>query len=237
MDTSQQNAAQLSVIMPIYNERCTLRAVVEAVLAQPCVKELICIDDCSNDGSRELLLALAEVNPKMIVLLHERNKGKGASLRTGIRHASANFTLFQDADLEYDPADYAALIAPLRARTADAVYGSRFRRHARYQGAYRAHRVINWLLTALSNRFTGLRLTDVETCYKVFRTDMLSGLPLREDGFTIDPEITAKLVRSRCRIHEVPISYRGRAFSEGKKITWMDGIKAVICIVRYGLWH
>jgi len=224
----------LSVVVPVYNERDTLAALLDAVLAQPEVTEVILVDDHSTDGSRELLRTL-EGRDKVTALFHDRNRGKGAALRTGFAAASCDIVLIQDADLEYDPADYPQLLAPILSGRADAVFGSRFL-GGTHRVLYFWHYVANRVLTLLSNAFTGINLTDMEVCSKVIRRDLLAGITLKCDRFGFEPEITAKLARLRARIYEVPVSYYGRTYEEGKKIGWRDGLAAFFWILRFGLF-
>jgi glycosyltransferase involved in cell wall biosynthesis len=227
---------RLSVLMPVYNERKTILEIIRRVLAVDIPKELIVVDDCSTDGTRDLLREEVERKfPEVRVVYHERNRGKGAALRTAIPLATGTVSIIQDADLEYDPAEYPLLLQPILDGRADVVYGSRF-----LGGPHRVllfwHYLGNQVLTFLSNMFTNLNLTDMETCYKVCRTELLQSLPLRSNGFDIEPELTAKLAKARARIYEVPISYSGRDYSEGKKIGWKDGVRALWCIVRFRFW-
>jgi glycosyltransferase involved in cell wall biosynthesis len=224
---------RLSVLMPVYNERETIREIVRRVRAVDLPKELIIVDDGSTDGTRRILHEEIEGRwPDVRVRYQERNRGKGAALRAAIGEATGSVCVIQDADLEYDPAEYLKLLGPILDGRADVVYGSRF-----LGGPHRVllfwHYVGNWFLTTLSNVFTNLNLTDMETCYKVSRTDLLQSLRLRSNGFEIEPELTAKFARRRARIYEVPISYSGRDYSEGKKIGWKDGVKALWYIMRY----
>ena len=224
----------LSVVMPVYNEIATIHAILEQVLASPEVLEIVVVDDGSQDGTRE---ALAEVRAERVrVILHPSNRGKGAAVRTGFAEARGEVVVVQDADLEYDPGEYPVLLAPIRAGLADAVYGSRFVAGAN-RVLYYKHRLGNGLLTFLSNLATDLNLTDMETCYKAVRREVLQSLDLRQERFGIEPELTAKLARAGARIYEVPVSYRGRTYAEGKKIGWRDGVKAVWCIWKYGVLH
>lgn len=225
----------LSVVMPIYNEQATLRDIVAAVRAVPIPKELILVDDGSADGSREILADLAKLS-EVRVIVHDKNRGKGAALRTGFAAARGQVVLVQDADLEYDPAEYPTLLAPILRGDADVVYGSRYlvdeRDPARERDSFH-HYFGNRVLTFFSNLMTGLNLTDMETCYKCFRREVLAGITIQSRRFTVEPEFTAKIARLPVRIHEVPIRYRGRKFSDGKKIGWRDGIAALWAIVRY----
>lgn len=226
---------KLSVVMPVFNEKATLRAVVAKVLAVPLDIELICVDDGSDDGSREILAELEKQHPQLRVLLQPRNFGKGAALRRGIQAATGDFVVIQDADLEYDPNEYQALLGPLVQDKADVVYGSRFLGGGPHRVLYFWHSVGNSFLTLLSNMLTNLNLTDMETCYKVFRRDVLQSIPLEEDRFGFEPEITVKIAKRRLRVYEVGISYWGRTYEEGKKINWKDGVRAVWCLAKYSL--
>lgn len=222
---------KVSVVIPVYNEAATMEAILSAVRAVPLEKEIIVVDDASTDGTREILERIGPAG-NVRVLLHERNRGKGAALRTGFRAATGDIVLIQDADLEYDPAEYPRLIEPILAGLADVVYGSRFAGGPPRRGG-RRHAWGNRLLTWLSNQFTGLRLTDMETCYKVFRREIIQAIDIEENRFGVEPEITAKLARMGCTIREIPIGYRGRSYAEGKKIGWKDVFRAVWCIVKY----
>ena len=221
----------LSVVMPCYNERATIQEVVESVLASPWTAELIIVDDGSVDGTREILAGFDD--PRVRVLLQPVNQGKGAALRRGFAEAVADYVVVQDADLEYDPEEFGDLVAPLLADKADVVYGSRFLGGRPHRVLYFWHSVGNKVLTTASNMFTNLNLTDMETCYKVFRRDVIQSITLEEDRFGIEPEITAKVAAGRWRVYEIGISYSGRTYDEGKKIGWKDGVRAMYCIVRY----
>jgi glycosyltransferase involved in cell wall biosynthesis len=226
---------RLSVIIPVYNERATLRQVVERVLEVPLEIEVLCVDDGSRDGSREILAELQAQYGQVQVFLQARNMGKGAALRRGIQEATGEFVVVQDADLEYDPGDYPRLLDPLIQGKADVVYGSRFLGSAPHRVLYFWHSVGNRLLTLLSNCLTNINLSDMETCYKVFRRDVIQSIPIEENRFGFEPEITVKVAKRRLRIYEVGISYWGRTYEEGKKIGWKDGIRAVWCLLKYSI--
>lgn len=223
----------LSVVIPVYNERTTIQEILDRVQAQPEVNEVVLVDDFSTDGTRDVLRTL-ERRENVRVLYHPVNRGKGAALRTGFAAATCDMVLIQDADLEYDPADYPNLLAPLLIGRADAVFGSRFL-GGTHRVLYFWHYLANRFLTLLSNVFTGLNLTDMEVCYKVFKRDVLDRMDLVCDRFGIEPELTAKVARQRVRVYEVPVSYYGRTYDEGKKIGWRDGVAAIYWIVRFGL--
>jgi glycosyltransferase involved in cell wall biosynthesis len=219
--------------MPVYNEAATVAGVVEVVLRQPCVQELIITDDCSKDGSWDVLQKIAATDSRVKIFHHEVNQGKGAALRTGISKASAPIVLIQDADLEYDPNEYESLIAPILSEKADVVFGSRLAGGGAHRVLYFWHSVGNALLTLLSNMATNINLTDMETCYKVFRREIVQKINIEESRFGFEPEITAKVAKMGVRIFEVPISYYGRTYDEGKKIGWRDGFSALRCILKY----
>ncbi|HEX2078935.1 MAG TPA: glycosyltransferase family 2 protein [Longimicrobium sp.] len=222
---------RLSVIMPVYNEAATIAESARRVRAVPLEMELICVDDGSTDGTLEQLRALEAEGVVDTLLTHARNRGKGAAVRTGIRAATGDVIVIQDADLEYDPFELPRLLEPIADGRADAVFGSRFL-GGPHRVLYFWHRLGNGMLTLLSNMFTDLNLTDMETCYKMVRADLLKSLPLRTRRFGIEPELTARLAQARARIYEVPISYAGRTYAEGKKIGWRDGVAAMWHIVR-----
>ncbi len=221
----------LSVVVPCYDEAATVSELLERVLASPWVAEIVVVDDGSTDGTREILAALDE--PRVRVILHQRNQGKGAALRTGFAEVTSDYAIVQDADLEYDPAEYGELLGPLEEGVADVVYGSRFVSSRPHRVLYFWHSLGNRFLTTLSNMFTDLNLTDMETCYKAFRREVIQSIDIEEDRFGFEPEVTAKLARKRLRIYEVGISYSGRTYADGKKIGWRDGVRALICIVKY----
>lgn len=226
---------KVSVVMPVYNEQATLRRVIERVLSVGLAVELLCVDDGSSDGSREILADLQQQKPEIRVFQQPQNMGKGAALRRGIREATGDFVIIQDADLEYDPNDYPRLLAPLEGGQADVVYGSRFVGAGPHRVLYFWHSVGNWLLTLLSNMITNLNMTDMETCYKAFRREVIQAIPIEEDRFGFEPEITVKIARRQLRVYEVGISYWGRTYAEGKKIGWKDGVRALWCLAKYAL--
>jgi glycosyltransferase involved in cell wall biosynthesis len=239
---------KLSLVIPVFNELATLKEIVQRVVALELDKELVLVDDCSTDGSRELLTELRDrgleawlPNPaarrgenQVQVILQPRNQGKGAALRAGFAAATGDIVVIQDADLEYDPRDIPQLIQPILENVADVVFGSRFI-GASHRVLYFWHMVVNRGITLLSNMFNDLNLTDIEICYKAFRADVAKAISIEEDRFGVEPELTAKVAKMRLRIYEVPVSYRGRTYEEGKKIGWKDGVRAVYCIVKYGV--
>src|SRR6266850_2946021 len=238
MSSSLQPFHTLSIIIPVYNERATIENVIRSVTSAPVPlkREIVVVDDFSTDGTRELLSQVS-VPPgnSLRVVMHDQNRGKGAAIRTGLEQITGEIVLVQDADLEYDPRDYPKLLEPIVEGRADVVYGSRFlggpqRVH------YFWHYVANKALTLLSDIFTNLKLTDMETCYKVFRRETLKGIKIKSNRFGFEPEITAKIAKGKWRIYEVPISYAGRTYEEGKKITWKDGLQALWCIVWFSFF-
>jgi len=225
---------KISVVIPVYNEVDTVEEIVSRVQAVPVEKEIVMIDDASSDGTRQKLERIERDNPNVSVFFHEKNKGKGAALRTGFEHVTGEFVIIQDADLEYHPSEYPTLLGPLLDGRADVVYGSRF-----LGGPHRVllfwHYLGNTFLTLLSNAVNNLSLTDMETCYKAFRREVLDGVRFKANRFGFEPEFTAKMAKKKLRIYEVPISYSGRDYTEGKKITWRDGVKAIFCVIWYRL--
>lgn len=227
---------KLSVVIPCYNEINTIYELVNLVKASPYPdKEIIVVDDCSTDGTREILKNSVESQVDTVIY-HEVNQGKGAALRTGIKAATGNMVIIQDADLEYDPKEYQKLTQPILEGKADVVYGSRFMGDEPHRVLFFWHSVGNKFLTLLSNMFTDLNLTDMETCYKVFRREIIQSISIEENRFGFEPEITAKIAKQRCRIYEVGISYFGRTYKEGKKINWKDGVRAIYCILKYNIF-
>jgi glycosyltransferase involved in cell wall biosynthesis len=217
--------------MPCYNEISTIIECVENVLSSPYVAELIIVDDGSSDGTREILLGM--MDKRIQLIFHDVNSGKGAALRTGFSAATQDFVIVQDADLEYDPNDFGRILSPMLAGKADVVFGSRFKGTEAQRVLFFWHAVGNKFLTVMSNIFTNLNLTDMETCYKCFRREVIQSLTLEENRFGIEPELTAKIARGNWRIYEVGISYSGRTYNEGKKIGWRDGFRALYCVVKY----
>ena len=228
-----QTKSKLSIVIPVYNEKNTIDEIVRRVQNVEFEKEIIIVDDCSNDGTRDKINRIGGNNIKK--LFHEENKGKGAALRTGFQHVTGDIVIIQDADLEYNPKEYSNLIEPILDGRADVVYGSRF-----LGGPHRVmffwHYVGNKILTTLSNMMTNLNLTDMETCYKVFKANVIKDINIRSNRFGFEPEITAKLAKKKCVIYELPVSYSGRDYMEGKKIGWKDGVVALYCIARFNLF-
>jgi glycosyltransferase involved in cell wall biosynthesis len=225
----------LGVVIPVYNEEKTLHIIVEKVLARPEVGELVMVNDCSSDGTWNTMQDLVKTDGRIRIFTHEVNQGKGAALRTGFMHVQSDIVIIQDADLEYDPDEYPKLLMPILTGRADVVFGSRFLGSGMHRVLYFWHAVGNRFLTLLSNMFTNLNLTDMETCYKVFRREVLSKITIEENRFGFEPEITAKVAKLKVPIYEVSISYYGRTYEEGKKIGWRDGFRAIYCIIKYRL--
>jgi len=223
----------LSVVMPVFNEAATVANVVKTMLAQRPVQQIVIVDDASTDGTWEKLQPLAQNEPRIKLVRHEFNQGKGAALRTGFAQAASPIVIIQDADLEYDPAEYHRLLVPILSGKADVVFGSRFTGSDAHRVLYYWHSVGNKILTTLSNMATGVNLTDMEVCYKTFRREIIQKIKIEENRFGFEPEITAKVARLKVRIYEVAISYSGRTYSEGKKIGWRDGVHALWCIFKY----
>jgi len=223
----------LSVVMLVYNEAATVADVIKTVLAQRPVQQLIIVDDCSRDGTWVKLQSIAQGEPRIKLVHHEVNQGKGAALRTGFTHATSPVVIIQDADLEYDPSEYFRLLVPILSGKADVVFGSRFIGSDAHRVLYYWHSVGNKVLTTFSNMATGVNLTDMEVCYKTFRREIIQKISIQENRFGFEPEITAKVARLKVRIYEVAISYNGRTYAEGKKIGWRDGFRALWCIFKY----
>jgi len=224
---------KLSIVIPIYNEKATLEEIFSLVEATPHNKEIIAVDDASTDGSREILARLAQQYENVKAFYHQRNQGKGAALRTGFAQVTGDVVIIQDADLEYRPADYPSLLEPIEQDMADVVYGSRLVGGRPHRVLFFWHYMGNRVMTTLSNIFTNLNLSDMEVGYKVFRAEVLQGIQIKCNRFGVEPELTAKIAKKRWRIYEVPIQYHGRDYSEGKKITWRDGIAAIYHIIRF----
>jgi len=228
---------RLTVVIPVFNEQHTILKVIDRVQKVPTPKDIVVVDDCSTDNTAEVLRAIETAHTNVRCYFHSVNQGKGAALRTGFSHATGDIVIIQDADLEYDPAEYGKLIAPIQAGIADVVYGSRFSGGECHRVLYFWHSVGNKVLTLASNMFTNINLTDMETCYKVFRREIIQGITIEENRFGFEPEITAKVAKLRCRIYEVGISYQGRTYEEGKKIGWRDGVRALWCILKYNCFR
>lgn len=226
---------KLSIIIPCYNERDTILALIQSVKASPVRdKEIIVVDDGSKDGTRVILESL--IDPEVKILFHEVNQGKGSALRTGFSVATGDICIVQDADLEYDPQEFPIMIQPILEGKADVVFGSRFQSGRPHRVVYFWHRIGNGFLTLTSNIFTDLNLSDMETCYKAFRREIIQAINIQEKRFGFEPEVTAKIAKMKVRIYEVGISYYGRTYDEGKKIGWKDGVRAFYCILKYNLW-
>jgi glycosyltransferase involved in cell wall biosynthesis len=223
----------LGVVIPVYNEEKTLHLIVDKVLARPEVGELVIVNDCSTDGTWDTMQKLAALDSRIRIFTHQINQGKGAALRTGFEQVKSDIIIIQDADLEYDPDEYPKLLMPILTGRADVVFGSRFLGSGMHRVLYFWHSVGNQFLTLMSNMFTNLNLTDMETCYKVFRREILQKITIQENRFGFEPEITAKVAKLRVPIYEVSISYYGRTYEEGKKIGWKDGVRAIWCILKY----
>jgi len=227
----------LGVVIPVYNEERTLHLIVEKVLSRPEVGELVMVDDCSSDGTWQTMQNLVKTDDRIRIFTHEVNQGKGAALRTGFQHVHSDIIIIQDADLEYDPDEYPKLLTPILTGRADVVFGSRFLGSGMHRVLYYWHCVGNRFLTLMSNMLTNLNLTDMETCYKIFRKEVLKQIIIEENRFGFEPEITAKIARLRVPLYEVSISYHGRTYEDGKKIGWKDGIRAIWCILKYNLFR
>ena len=236
IETNADIAPCLSVVMPVYNEAATVAQIIRRVLEQKPVQELIIVDDASSDQTWEALQAFQSLAPRVKLHRHKINQGKGAALRTGFRETTASVVIVQDADLEYDPREYYLLLRPILAGQADVVYGTRFGSSGAHRVVYFWHSVGNRLLTTLSNMFTDLNMSDMETCYKTFRREVLQQITIQEDRFGFEPEITAKVARLKVPVYEVSISYYGRTYEEGKKIGWRDGFSALRCILKYNFF-
>ena len=226
---------KLSIIIPCYNESSTILSLIDAVKQSPVTdREIIIVDDGSKDGTRDILGEMSD--PEVRVIFHKANQGKGAALRTGFQEATGDICIVQDADLEYDPQEFPLVIQPILEGKADVVFGSRFQSGRPHRVVYFWHRIGNGVLTLMSNFFTDLNLSDMETCYKAFRREVIQSIRIRENRFGFEPEVTAKVAKMNLRIYEVGISYYGRTYDEGKKIGWRDGFRAIYCILKYNLW-
>jgi glycosyltransferase involved in cell wall biosynthesis len=232
---TEQPKIKVSSLMPVFNERATVEHAIARVRELPVEVEIVCVDDCSSDGTRDVLARLKASGAIDELVLHEKNRGKGAAVRSALARATGDVVVIQDADLEYDPMDILKLLGPVADGRADAVFGSRFRGEVS-RVLYYWHSLGNWGLTTLSNMLTNLNVSDMETCYKLVRTDLMKSLPLTSDRFGFEPELTARLAQSKARIYEVPISYSGRTYAEGKKIRWTDGVAALWHIVKFNLF-
>ena len=228
---------KLSIVIPCFNEKATILELIDAVQSAPIQdKQIIIVDDGSTDGTREILKEI-QGEDDIDIIYHETNKGKGAALSTGFAAATGDICIVQDADLEYDPQEFPLVIQPILDGKADVVFGSRFQSGRPHRVVYFWHRIGNGLLTLLSNIFTDLNLTDMETCYKAFKREVIQAITIQENRFGFEPEVTAKISRRNLRIYEVGISYYGRTYSEGKKIGWKDGVRAIYCILKYNTWN
>ena len=226
---------KLSIVIPCYNESSTILSLIDAVKQSPVTdREIIIVDDGSKDGTRDILGEMSD--PEVRVIFHKANQGKGAALRTGFQEATGDICIVQDADLEYDPQEFPLVIQPILEGKADVVFGSRFQSGRPHRVVYFWHRIGNGVLTLMSNFFTDLNLSDMETCYKAFRREVIQSIRIRENRFGFEPEVTAKVAKMNLRIYEVGISYYGRTYDEGKKIGWRDGFRAIYCILKYNLW-
>lgn len=236
MEQNKTTYSKLSIVIPVFNEVETLTTIIQQVKAVSLEmeKEIILVDDCSKDGTTDLIKSMDD--PQIKKIFHTVNQGKGAALRSGFQNATGDIVIIQDADLEYDPQEYPKLLKPILDGKADVVYGSRFQGSDAHRVLYYWHSVGNKLLTLVSNMFTNINLTDMETCYKVFKKPILDKIIIRENRFGFEPEITAKVAKQRCKIFEVGISYSGRSYEEGKKIGWRDGVRAFWCIIKYNLF-
>jgi len=236
MKPNSMNEVKLSIIIPCYNEFNTILSLIDSVKKSPVAnKEIKIVDDGSKDGTQEILDKIKD-DPGLKVIFHKINQGKGAALRTGFREATGDICIVQDADLEYDPQEISIVIQPIVDGKADVVFGSRFQSGRPHRVVYFWHRVGNSVLTLMSNIFTDLNLSDMETCYKAFRREVIQGIQIQENRFGFEPEVTAKIAKMNLRIYEVGISYYGRTYNEGKKISWKDGFRAIYCIFKYNIW-
>lgn len=225
---------RLSVIMPVYNEKDTIREIIAKVMSEETDKELIIVDDCSTDGTTEILKTIQDERIK--IFYHDVNQGKGAAIRTAVEHVTGDIVIIQDADLEYNPSEYTRIIKPILADKADVVYGSRFK-GPEQRVLFFWHYLANMFLTLVSNMLTNLNLSDMETCYKAFRASVIKKIKIESNRFGVEPELTAKIAKMNCRVYEVPISYYGRDYTEGKKLTWKDGFSAIWSIIKYNLFR